>query len=370
MFTELHPCDTRLSNLTAANVYDWAGEISGVKITPHYINATGRVVTVTLPSNIKFEVHPITHTTATSIPRSRFCIRDHYEIDGWSTEGIHLYLSSLSPERTVSKDLELFKEGFYRHYKPGSTAKIEFYIDSIILASQFTEDTDLYVTTKHICLSARPMAMSSDHPLSSQMLVEERIRRLINNKEGTAVVLDLVDNTNEIGDRHYYAFKRHFVLKARKDAIRSSGLYVTITGVKGGVQQPIQEFHCHLDQMESLFGLYKTKEDAESGGNPKMVKEAELAELRRKNLEAEQRLEELKREQAVLQAELAREKAKREDYYSHKEHERRDYYQSQDYARKNVNEMLKVVGAVVAGVCGLIMTVFKLVEFVGKKAPA
>lgn len=368
MFTEIHPCDVSASRLTPEQVYEWTGEVSGVKVTPHYINATGKVVVVTLPNNVKFEIHPITHTTATSIPRSRFCIREHYEIDGWSVDGVHRYLSSLPPDRIISEDLKAFKEGFYRYYKIGSTTKIEFYVDSLILSSQFTDDTDLYVTTKHICLSIRPIAMTVDHPLSSPMLVEERIRQIIDAKDGTAIVLDLVDNTNEISDRHYYALKRHFVIKARKDPIRASGLYVTVSNSKGGVQQPNQEYHCPLDQMESLFGLYKTKEEAESGGNPKMVKEAELAELRQKNLEAEHKLEEMKREQAVLQAKLAEKKAVREDHYDEKEVIRKDYYHDREYSRKNGNEVLKVVGAVVAGVCGVFLAAFKLFDIWSSKS--
>lgn len=367
MFTDHHPCDIRLSRLEPNQVYEWAGEVSGVKVTPHYINATGRIVTVTLQTNVKFEVHPHVHTTATSIPRSRFCIREHYEIDGWSVEGVHRYLSSLHEDSLISKDLQCFREGFYRHYKEGCTAKIEFYIDSLILASQFTEETDLYITTKNICLSIKPLGDSVDHPFSNPLIIEERLRRIIDDNDGTATVLDLVDNTGEITDRHYYALKRHFVIKPRRDPIRQSGLYVTVRHVKGGVHQPSQQFVCRLDEVEEMFGLYKTKEEAISGGNPKMVKEAELAELRQKNLEAEQKLEEMKREQAVLMAKLAEKKAVREDQLSEKEVVRKDYYHDREYARKDGNEVIKVVGAVVAGVCGVFLAAFKLFDFWSSK---
>ncbi len=353
---EVRPSGVELAQFDLRSYPEWRGEVSGIEHTKHYINSCGQTVTVVLPSNIKFEVKPIIHHRSSTVPWGRFVIREHYCIDGTCTEGVHAYLSSLPPDKILTRDLRAFRDGFMTRYRPHTTEPVQFYVDTIILGSEINSGDELYVISQDICLSIKPIAMVSDHPFSTPELVREKYEAIIDQNNCTALIFDLVDNKNEVGDRYFYSAKRCHLVKPHKDLYRASGLYVTIVETRGGVKLPLQELFCKLEQMESEFGLYKTKEEAETGGNPKMVKEAELTELRRKNLEAEQELETLKREQVVLKAKLEEKKAHREDFYHDREHQRKD-----------LSEVFKVAGAVVAGVCGIFIAMFKLLEF-SKKA--
>jgi len=181
-------------------------------------------------------------------------------------------------------------------------------------------------------------------------------RELIKEKKVSGIFLELIDNENNIKSRYIYVAKQLLEIPVRKDPNRPSGVYFTKAAYDRVNDVHINpEFYSYEDSEKEL-GLYKTKEEANTGGNPELINKNLLAEKEKELVDAKHRLESIvsNNKERINQLETELELKKKEtaaikEEYEEKKIKRTDYYEERSSVRKDSNEIVKFIPAVIAG---------------------
>lgn len=119
------------------------------------------------------------------------------------------------------------------------------------------------------------------HPDSNEFRVLRQNAPLYDNKP-VGRLFEIVDSLRQHRERFVYVGNGVLRVNAVVDSSRSDGLYVTEVQCKGGNRSSSTTVRYDFEEGYKIFGLYLSREEAETGGNPGLAAQRELEELKAK----------------------------------------------------------------------------------------
>lgn len=174
--------------------------------------------------------------------------------------------------------------------------------------------------------------------------------------------IDIVDNENNISKRYLYAGKEVHEIPTIKDIDRESGVYLSNVVKHGKYPEATCLKRCSLDKASEELGLYRTMEEALTGGDAKLLVEERVTALKAVT-EIKKAETEVKKADNIDKSEIyAGRKYDREDVRSEVDEttkirslQRNDYYEERSHHRKDSiesvkfsNELIKLIPAAIA----------------------
>lgn len=361
--------------------------------TVKYLNYTNRNVTVVGRTGIKFVVkHNRSRCT------HKFIVREEFMIPYHCLDDIYTQLMDRDDADPANSKIVAFKKSFVNQYENVKAAwrrkptNIYITVDTVVDSGELKADKHLYLTGVDTLVSYESPACCPDHPYSDVATFNRRYDEILDTNCTMGLVLDLVDNTSAIGPRYYVLAGKVHELQTRVDDTRECGLYY------GEIASGELKVRFHLlDELEDL-GFYKSKEEALSGGDIKLLRMEEISRLQhdlqlgnietnRHKLEAERlrselseketrhkltlldlefKLKETDRLNQLMVAEIDKEKKIRDEEFSKKDDARKeaaaarnDYYDSKSSSRKETSELIKFIPALIAAGLGIWVAILK-----------
>jgi len=352
--------------------------VGGIQKTCKLINHTRWTLTLVDRNNIRQRV-----TNTTTPYTQEFIIREEYLIQPSAFDD----LQRLFVEKSVDndyKDLEVFRDAFYLQYEQNKFRTMRIVLDCVIHESTIQQYRTLYIANRDTLISLEPPGAVVDHPYSYAALKNDRYKEAASAIHGLTISLELIDNEKQIGDRYVYFAKSIMLLRPIRDHLRASGIYLGVTERDEKGQARVNTAVFNLEEAEEKLGLYKTREEALSGGDVKSlrqeqvaemqhqytVKQMELKEIERQLKEDNERLkaDQLNREMKIkqLEAQMNKEKMEAEARMQKMKAEfdaakmkRESYYEDRSYQHKDNHDWFKLITGVLVGGLGVAAVVMK-----------
>lgn len=181
----------------------------------------------------------------------------------------------------------------------------------------YLNDLDLMVTdAEH--LNKRP------HPYSHGAQLNREAMTLSEGRKVSGVFVELIDNNSDVTKRYMVMAKQLMEIPVQKNPARNSGVYITHVNYAGLDTAHVKPGFSTFEEAEEKFGLYRTKEEAISGGIPELLMKVEEGSMKKDLLEqthaSQVELITLKREFAEMQALYEKESARRKAALDEFEH--------------------------------------------------
>lgn len=371
-----------------------AYDLSPVEIKQEFINELHENVTIVLRNGLPFQIRG-----KKGQARRRLTVNYTIVISGdamHETANVLAQITSRSP--ITMRVLKEAYESHARNYSPNQpiVLKLEYIITKEDLRkygnSLYHHGLDCWIST----VETTDYAV---HPYSEEGMLQGTIW---NNTPdavkggGALYAVEIVDNLGTFGDRYLNIANEVYPVRAKKDAKRADGVYVTRTLPSEGElgRGEIVAAHWPFSKTDgedfdfSQFHLYRTFTDAKTLGD---VASARKAELQAKDHELQlgkKELEALKQEAERAGADFARDKQAQEREnqrlqqeiiekdrrYKELEVERerikhelelermrkKDQYEERSSKRKDTSELVKILPALILGAAAIITTLISV----------
>jgi hypothetical protein len=346
--------------------------LASFKISQFYENNTNEDVVVLLRNNLPIRVPK--HVTGFSHGKT-FNIKTAYTFNSHNTiiDTINGSTEILKNYSTQNEDLHLIKTALLNNYNNDRhTNYCCVVIERQVDLQTLKQDEVLYMPECDTLLCFRNIDLSKPHPFSENGQAISEYHKFISNRKVSGVFVELIDNENNIGNRYMYVAKQLVEIPARKDPNKKSGVYFTKAVNDKFDDIQIQPEFYDFDNSEDYLGLYRTKEEAMTGGNPDNISKVELKQLEQKLLHAklehdrekvirdrevselQRNLEISKLETLRAREEADRAKVVRADAYDQRSKIREDYYEDRSYQRKDTHELIKYLPGIALGIIGAV----------------
>lgn len=263
--------------------------------------------------------------------------------------------------------------------------------DATVPMEVLTAHPAVYVSNRDVLLSYQDVDKAPAHPFDHPEAYRRAIAALFKGGVGVGMVYDIVDSQSAIGGRYAVFGKRVSYIPSRVDPNRPDGVYLYRVSIVGGEQKIVTETY-PLSEAEEKLGLYRTEQEAISGGDVRVLREKELETVRHDHKLLESRLKELQlhkeQELQAVKIEAARSELAHKEQLQKLEHEnkianqklqamshtwelqklqytqaldqhsmehkyremdRRDYYEARSHERKDRSEEFKFWPVVITG---------------------
>lgn len=228
--------------------------------------------------------------------------------------------------------------------------------------------------------------LTTPHPYSVEGRTMANHDTIVSGKKISGCLIEVVDNDNKIGNRYVYCAKQLIKLKPIVDSTRQSGVYYTKFENTDHEADQIDPSFMDFNSAEETLGMFRTEEEAITGGSPDLLAkerttaalreleemkieaarvnaatkerdarfEAELQTLRNANIRLKEEAveEQLKRDERDRQRK--EEYAEREDKRKDKASQRNDYYEERSTFRKDSSDMFKWIPTLLVGAMGVL----------------
>jgi hypothetical protein len=328
----------------------FAGEnTAAFRFSRFYINNSSEKISVLHRNNLTV---PTRNGLDLRYPQGDFIVRTI-----WYFNGINVFndvrrsiAATLNRNKSKSVDLGILDK-YLRdaHGRNPNSPRVSVVIDRIVPARVIRELGIVYLHEEDLVLSLESRSHEIMHPFSSEGYMSHDKLKFIEDSQASGMFIELIDNERNTSSRFMFIGKKVVEIHAKTDVNRKSGVYYSHIERHPLSGDNLERQYCTVEQAEEYVGLYKTRDDAISGGNPEIISKTEFELAKREAAEANSRLEEAKLETAFVKEELAREQAKRADHFEERKYARTDYYDDRSATRKDNSEIYKMVGAAIVG---------------------
>ena len=254
----------------------------------------------------------------------------------------------------------------------------EITLEYIYNAQEITKTGSLYCKATDQCMFRGGYTSEMFHPESPEGKAFSDYSEVSEAKSVAGMFIEVIDNDSQLHERYVFMGKKVLSIPIKKDHDRASGVYYSTAEGSSLGNIHVTPKYCSFAEAETEIGLYPTREQAMTGGNPEMLVKQTLKELERKAEEAKlesSRLKEVHKQSEMkmaneissLQHTLSVSKIERDREISEREHQleklkkdnallkeqldaksavRSDYYESRSYDRKDSSELIKYIPAV------------------------
>lgn len=250
-------------------------------------------------------------------------------------------------------ELELILTGLIKAYDHanGRLSCHSIAIDREVPIKTIKHHSMLYVNENDLLICDQSASGRMFHPYSEEGLLQEKYHEFIEDHNVSGVFVELIDNENTIKSRYMYVAKQLIEVHARQDKNKVSGVYCTFATNNSLQEAHLDCKHLSFDEAKEAIGLYKTAEEAETGGNPELISKITESKLRDDyaRLKVRTDMEKTAREEYIISL---------RDQLEAKKLIRNDYYEDRSAGRKDSSEIYKVFAAII----GTGLTVFALMN--------
>lgn len=387
---------------------------AGLTLSTEYTNYTGADIYIKSQNNLGFVVEPNTKTASVEEPRPHVEIKFIYTIH--NNDGIlgTMQLMSAMDQNgmLLGLDAEALQKRltdlYMRDASRGNKMNFSFVIYKRVLDDELRRSKTVYVRECDLIVCKDKSSMMVPHPNSNEGMQQTEVTVNRNYYGQAGIFVKVIDNQHLAKIRYYHGGKNLISVPSIVDESKESGVYCTIsTMASDGLVTPTSRF-LTFEEAEEAIGLYRTKEEALSHGDPEIALRAEearnkaeeakgkveerrlareLTEVKhRAEMEAirrEEELNQLKQSLEIYRGENTRLKESidvrksvrddsydvvkkhrddefdqtkkyREDYYETRDRRRKDYYEDRSYERKDSSEMIKFIPAFLLGIAGAV----------------
>lgn len=231
--------------------------------------------------------------------------------------------------------------------RPFASSDLSICFDRLIRARTIQENKFIYLHDDDILICGKENANRVLHPNSSEGITDASHYDFVSQSGMTGFFVEIVDNDRKIGNRFIYTGKRLIEVTPIEDMNRRDGVYYHVAENHPVAGIEIQKTFCPVEEASETIGLFRTKEEAMTGGNPENISKAELETLKHQGQRLQIEAEQLRSENVILKEKIERSKTEREDFYQEKKQVRNDHYEERSSARKDSGEVYKIAAAVV-----------------------
>lgn len=350
-----------------------------------YINLTGKDVQLALRNGMVVKLPNV----PTDI-RHCILIEDQYVLPTEAYMDHSSYFGIINP--VEGTELKIITDSFSNAYITNRNRHNTLIIktESKITTDELSEDHTSYFVDKDISVSLTPHYSNVlPHPYSDTAIATEMFKAMNTGFKGLNFHIELIDNDSKLGSRFInFNGDAHEVIPV-KDLTKLPGAYLVINNTVPGKESIISE-KSDLEEMQVKLGLYKTIEEAISGGDAQSLLTSKIIQLQHDNAMENARVAKLNLENQQIKAEYEREaiinkqklleaesEVKRlsmlekersietekqmlalKSQYESKKYERDDYYDSRSASRKESTEYIKMIPAVIS-LAALAFALFK-----------
>lgn len=246
-----------------------------ISIRESFHNHTSRDCAVVMRSGLRFTVPgQISQTCAD------FVFRMEYTIPVACFQQLYAYFDRNDCSSPEDKELQIIRDKFLSHYQIAPNRTMFVIVDTIVEAALLKEHGSLYVNSRDTVVCLEAVSSEVRHPYHVRDQLVEKYQEVMGNRQGVNFFLELIDNEDEISDRYWFCSNRVFSVKPHKDPSRKSGVWFGVSQVvKNGNQAEPEIIRIDFADAEKELGLYRTKEEAASSGDVKLLRQEELARL-------------------------------------------------------------------------------------------
>lgn len=337
--------------------------------TRFYINDTLTPITITERTGMRLEIPREPNSMCTD----SFSICDMYEFENIGhIDALSNFLNARVEAIGVEShpDLALVADFVRtRSFNGFSNGRFNIVLRRAVSHSELSKSGNIFVHSMDVMVS-HPSFLVAEHPQSQAGMAGSMVAEGEPNHFGKGVYIEIVDNNREIDTRFVYICGRIVEVVPTKDPARGNGAYFTeFQDNKDGTRSTHTE-HRSIDKITD-FGLYSTREEAETNGNPDALIKArlleadrELNETRRTNEAALMKMRvqlaeaEANAKTAAAKADRKLKKAVRQtaelkERMAQRSAERSDYYEARSSSRKDSSEMWKMAPVALGLALGL-----------------
>lgn len=325
-------------------------------------NFTDRPVYVKTQGNATFVVHPIRHLVGSSTARSHIEVRVTSGVSGRVDFNATLELMErllddglyMSPEAHGLKE-KLQSLIAANAFKPQHN-KVDVFSPYIVDEANFpTDDTIVYVKECNLTLSFSKETTLEHHPQSSEAWSSPDVRSYQEARQAAGNFIRVVDNEDHHQNWFYYSAKHVVEVKSVHDASKENGVYFTKLVYKDGANRLENDF-ATFEEAGVKFGVYTTREEALTGGNPEQLASIEETkwkvqlEAARKELDEvrlendlvknkhERELLDVKRDAAVVKENIEMKQVERKAKVEKKSSKHKEKHEKRSLDRKEKHE--------------------------------
>ena len=373
------------------NVKDGSIPVGAVTVQQQYTNYTTRMIYIKNQGNAVFAIHPERRAVSNHVPHLEIRVTYHVRCSDSMLATRDLVTSMLNEGVAVSKEADCVVKCIQEYVRINQDRSLLNNFSFVKVIRLPEEELNIgdkcYVRELDLVVSAHKHGMLSAHPNSNEGFSQNNLdaARIAHTHGG--VMVTVVDNKREVPMYFMYAGKRVIEIPTIVDHKRDSGVYSWISTKGTRDLVPCQEFMSVQDAREKL-GLYASRYEAESNGNPERLLEAEEARLKSELKQKEREIqvgkhdnqlemiqeekmaamtksfqdmlkvsnaaheEAIRRQNDTLETlmkamqeaqkeSFARRDLERKDLYAQREASRKDYYGENDLVRKDELERMK-----------------------------
>lgn len=352
-YKHLQPFVTQTTNVAENN--------AEFKFTQYYINESSYEITVTLRNNLPIV---IAKSLGKNKDNKKFIIRNVYSFR--NSEQIISTINNITEHQKIYSDkqeeLSIIKKILLTNYNNDRfISSVNVYIDYQLEINDIRELDILYLPEADILVNFGCYNTSYPHPFSSEGTALFEYTEVIKNKKISGIFAEIIDNENNIKNRYMYVAKQLLELPVKKDKNKASGVYFSKANNDRLDEVHIKPEFYSFDKAEEELGLYKTKEEALTGGNPEHISKQDLINKEQELIELKHRLNktDIENKETINTLELKLEKLKKENSSIKEKHEKRkivrnDYYEEKSQIRKDNSEFIKYAPAAIAGLLAVL----------------
>ncbi len=384
---------------------------------------------VTYFNHCPFDVVVVDRTGLRQVVKSRtldkrpsVVVRRSYTIVKEAFDGLNQYFT-YTPEDALSNTMKVLKSQLYIALKNNpNTQSVFITVDNTIDASELSKNNgDIYVVSEDLIISDKPLMKAPNHPFNSKTFNADSFKVFSNANGDVGINFEIVDNDNVFGERFIMLAKKIHKIIPKRDMLRQSGLYITTMErdpTQEGLKKPNQIYY-PLENLEDNFGIYKTSQEAETGGDIHSLRKESMMEMEHnykvdlqnlKNISLDRERENTSLKHELQQAQIrndidnqtrkerivvleeenrakdiAREEAERQRKETYAERERirneetiklqhmnrlleadlerqrsmmKDYYDGRSYNRKDTSEIFRWLPTIITGILSIVGIVF------------
>lgn len=323
------------------------------KVSHFYINNTDEDIAVIHRNNLPIILE---RSAGHFAQMGNFIIRTVYKFTSHqrivnTINNIQKYRSAFNLKQ---EDLDLLLEALIKAYD--NDHKLNFAtvsIDREIANKTIKDRSCVYVNDADILLCDYRSFGKYPHPYSPEGISRQDYKNISEERKISGVFVELIDNENVIKNRYMYVAKKLVPIPSHSDPSKMSGVYFSRTEYDSLGNVHIEPEYLTFEEAEEKLGLYKTQDEALTGGNPELISKTEFQKT---NAE----LERLRNENARMTIENAKikeehdiKKVVRNDQAEEISLSRKTYYEDRIYDRKDNSEFLKLSGVIIATGIGI-----------------
>lgn len=280
--------------------------------TNEYINYTGNDIYIKSQNNIPIVLEASGDQNRTETTQKCLEVRTTYKLSARNSNisTKQLIEDMLNNGGIVSEAARRFYEAINQQAaaSPVRGGNIETVLSTVITitVNELKTAKSIYLRSSDVVVSERREMMLKPHPNSDEGFHQLNVENARDYHGVSGVFVRVIDNERLLPSRFVYSAKQVVEIPSEVNLNQLSGVYVTTSGIVGGVLKTSSEYMGFLDA-EERFGVYGTYGEAEANGDPERllsskIKESEI-EISRLKIDASRRDAELLRQKQELEYE-------------------------------------------------------------------